>query len=87
MQVISLFTVYMPDGYIWSIDMALSGATAPDQSGPEGDANEGVFHIAQIPKDRATLSDGFVSYAGHSFGWRSYPSAEMPSMYSTAPDD
>ena len=30
---------------IWPIDMTLSGATTPDQSGPGSDSKEGVLHI------------------------------------------
>ena len=67
--------------------MTLSGATTPGQSGPGSDVNEEVLRVLQsfsIPG--ASLSYCLVSYAGHSLG-ESYPSAEMQSVYSTAPAD
>ena len=71
---------------IWSIDRTLSGVSTPGQSGPWNNGNEGVFHIPQISKTRASSSDCFVSYPGHAWG-KSYLSAEMQSVYSTAPAD
>ena len=69
--------------------MALSGATTPGQSGPGSDGNEGVLHIPQSSSTAGTSpSDCLVSYPGHSFGGGgSYPSAEVQSVYSTAPAD
>ena len=70
---------------IWSIDRTLSGATTPGQSGPGSNKNEGVLHIPQSSSiTRASPSDCLVSYPGHSLG-ESYPSAEMQTVYSTAP--
>ena len=66
---------------IWPIDRTLSGTTAPIQSGPGSDSNEGVLHI---PK--ALPSDCLVSYLGHLLG-ESYPFAEMQSVYSAAAAD
>ena len=71
------------------MDRALSGATTPGQSGPPGsNGNEGVL---RIPKSSSTAgtspSDCLVSYLGHSLRGGSYPSAEVQSVYSTAPAD
>ena len=63
----------------------LSGATIPGQSGPGSNGNEGVLRIPQSPSITGTSpSDCLVSYLGHSLGG-SYPSAELQSVYSTAP--
>ena len=50
------------------------------QSGHGSNGNEGQLCISQI-----SLSDGLMSYLGHSLGRGSYLSAEMPLVYSTAP--
>ena len=51
------------------IDMTLSGATTPGQSGPASDANEGVLRIHQISSsNRTSPSDYFVSFSGQSLG-------------------
>ena len=72
---------------LWPIDRTLSGATTPHQSGPGSNGNEGVFCIPQSSSiTRASLSDCLVSYTGHSMV-EFYPSAEMQSVYSTAPAD
>ena len=64
----------------------LSGATTPGQSGPGSDGNEGVLRIPQSSSTAGTSpSDCLVSYPGHSLGRGSYPSAEVQSVYSTAP--
>ena len=47
-------------------DRTLSGATTPGQRGLEKNGNEKVSHIPQISKTGALLSDGLVSYPGHS---------------------
>ena len=58
-----------------------------DQSGPGSNGNGGVLHISQSPSiNGISQSDCLVSYTGHSWG-RSYPSAEVQSVYSTAPAD
>ena len=72
---------------IWPIDGIPSGATTPDQSGPGSDSNEGVIRIPQISSITGASASGFwVSYPGH---WLvgGYPSAEIQSLYSTAPAD
>ena len=71
---------------IWSIDKTLSGANTPSQSEPGSNGNERVLHIPQISKAGASPSDGFISYPGHLLGC-SYPSVEMPLVYSTALPD
>ena len=67
--------------------MTLSDATAPGQSGPGRDGNNGVLCILQsFGITGASLSDCLVSYLGHSLG-ESYPSAEMQLVYSITPAD
>ena len=53
------------------------------QREPVSNVNEGVLHILQSSKTGSSSSDCLVSYPGHS----SYPSAEIQSVYSTAPVD
>ena len=71
----------------WPIDRTLSGATTPGQI---GHGNNGTGGIHQIPQSSgiigASLSECLVSYLGHSLE-KSYPSAEMQLLYSTAPAD
>ena len=86
----------MSNNSIRSIDWTLSGATTPGQSRPGSNGNERVLHIPQSFRIRALPSDALVSYPrhlsldalvsypGHSLVG-SYPSAEMQSVYSTAP--
>ena len=58
------------------------------QSGPGSDGNEGMLRIPQSSNTAGTSpSDCLVSYQGHSLGAGSYPSAEVQSVYSTAPAD
>ena len=67
--------------------MKLSSATTLGQNGPVCDCNEGVLHIPQsFSITGASPSDCLVLYSGHSLG-KSYPSAEMQLVYSTAPTD
>ena len=67
--------------------MTLSGATAPGQSEPMSDGNEGVLRIPQSSSIiEASPSDCLVSYLVHLLG-ECYPSAEMQSVYSAAPAD
>ena len=74
----------MPNSSIRPIDMILSSATTPGQSGPESNGNEGVHHIPQSSSITGnTLSDCLVSYPVHLLG-ESYPSAEIQSVFSTA---
>ena len=57
------------------------------QSWPESDGNEEVLCIPQsFCMTGTSPSDRFVTYPGYSLGG-SYPSAEMQSVYSTAPAD
>ena len=69
---------------IWLIDRTLSDATTPGKSGPGNSGSEGVLHIPQISKVGTSPSDGLMLCPGHSLG-ESYLSAEMQSVYSTAP--
>ena len=73
----------MSNSSIWPIDRTLSDATSPSQSGPGSNGNEEVLHIPQISKAGALLSDGLMSYPGHS--GESYLSADMQLVYSTVP--
>ena len=67
--------------------MTLSGATTPIQSGPGSDGNKGVLCIPQSSSiTEASSSVCLVSYLGHLLG-KSYPSAEMQSVYSAALTD
>ena len=51
-------------------------------------SNEGVLHIPQSSKTRASLSDGFVSYLEHTLLEEGLtPSAKMQPSYSIAPAD
>ena len=69
------------------MDTTLSVATISGKSGPESNDNEGVLCISQSSSITGTLpSDCLVSYPGHLLQ-ESYPSAEMQSVYSTAPAD
>ena len=70
------------------IDKALSSATTPGHSGSESKGNEGVLCIPQSSSITGTSpSDCLVSYPGHLLGRGSYLSAEVQSVYSTAPAD
>ena len=67
---------------------SLSGATTPGQSGPGSNGNEGVLRIPQSSSITGTSPlDFLVSYQEHSLVGGSYPSAEVQSVYSTAPTD
>ena len=66
----------------------LSGATMLGQSGPGSNGNEGVLRIPQSSSITGTLPSEFlVLYPGHSLRGGSYLSAEVQSVYSTAPTD
>ena len=81
------FSVITQFSSIWPIDRTISSATTPGQSGPGSDGNEEVLCIPQSSSIiEAVSSDCFVPYPGHLL-WVSYPSAEMHSVYSTAPAD
>ena len=89
------YSINMQFSSIWPIDITLSGATTPSQSGPGSDANEGVLCILQSSSILGmSPSDCLESYQDthwHRSGGRekgdSYPSAEVQSVYSTAPAD
>ena len=73
----------MKQFYLTYRDRNLSGATTPGQV----DLWAMVLRIPQSSSiTEASPSDSTVSYIGHSLG-ESYPSAEMQSVYSTAPAD
>ena len=56
--------------------------------GSGSNGNEGVLRIPQSSNTAGTSpTDCLVSYTGHSLGGGSYPSAEVQSVYSTAPTD
>ena len=76
----------MSNSSIWPIDKTLSGATTLGYSGPGSNGNEEVLHIPQSSKTGASPSEGLILYPGYSLE-ESYPSAEMQSVYSTAPVD
>ena len=81
------FSVSIQFSSIWPIDWTLLGATTPAQGRPGNDGNEGVLRIPQSSGiSVATPSDCLLSYPGHSFG-KSYPSAELQSLYSAASAD
>ena len=83
----SISTQFKCQNSIWSIDRILSSAANLGQNGPGSDDNEGVLRIPQsFSIIGASLSDCLTSWCGHLSG-ESYPSAEMQSVYSTAPTD
>ena len=76
------FSLSMQFSSIQPIDRALSGATILWQREPGSNGNEGVLSISQSPNITGTSpSNFFMSYPGH----LSYPSAEVQSVYCTAP--
>ena len=75
------FSIRTQFSSIWPIDRTLSGTTSLGQNGPESNGISQNFSITGT-----SSSNCLVSYPGHSVGW-SYPSAEMQSVYSTAPVD
>ena len=81
------FSISTQFSSIWPIDRTWSGATTPGQSGPGSNGNEGVLHIPQSSSiTKASPSDCLVSYPENPLG-ESYPSADIQSVYSTAPAD
>ena len=58
--------------------MALSVVTMPGQNGPGSNGNEGVLRIPQSPSITGTSPSDYLVGV-------SYPSAEVQSVYSTAP--
>ena len=66
------------------MDRTLSGASTPGQSWPGSKSNKGVLRIPQNSNiSGASPLNCFVSYPGHSLG-KSYLSADIQSVYSTA---
>ena len=82
-------SVEMSNSSIWPKDWTLSGATTPGPSGPRNDGNKGVVGIHKSFRiTGASPSECLMSYLGHTFsGVGSYASAEILSVYSTAPTD
>ena len=72
------FSISMHFSSIWAIDWTLSGTTTPGQSWPGSDGNEEVLRIPQ---------SSMLSAISRTFVGVGYPSAEMQSVYSTAPAD
>ena len=64
--------------------MTLTETPIQGQSGPGSNGNEGVLHILLSSRTVASPSDCLVSYPVPSLA-ESDPSAEMQSVYSTAP--
>ena len=67
--------------------MILQGATTLGQSRPRSNDNEGALRIPQRSRTRASPADGLMTFPRHSLWGRSYCSAEMLSVYSTASPD
>ena len=77
----------MSNNSIWSTDRTLPGATTQGQSRPGSNSNEGVLCIPQsFSITEASPSDCLMSYQDTHKG-KSYPFAEMQSVYSAAPAD
>ena len=76
----------MSNSSILSIGRTLFSATTLGQSGSGSNGNEGVLHIPQSSRiTEAATTDCLISYPGHLLEEGSYASAEMQSVYSTAP--
>ena len=72
----------MSNSSIWPIGRTLSSASTPGQSEYGRNGNEGVLRILQISSSLFNvISRTFF------FGWWSFSSAEMQSVYSTSLDD
>ena len=77
------FSISLHFSSIRLVYRAQSGTTTPGKSGPASDGNEGMLRIPQSSSiTEASPSDCLASYLGYSLG-ESYPSAEVPSVYST----
>ena len=82
------FSISMQFSSIWPMDRTLSGATTLSQNGTGSNGNEEVHCIPQISNITGTSpSDCLESYPRHSLQGGCYPTAEMQSVYSTAPVD
>ena len=73
------FSISTQFSSIWPTDWTLSGATTPGQSEPRSDGNEGVLRIPKSSSITGTSPSDCLR--------ESYPSAELQSVYSTAPAD
>ena len=71
------------------IDRILSDASIPGQNGPGSDGNQRVLLITQSSKHYGSLTIRLynVIYRSLVVGWGLTLSAEMQSVYSTAPAD
>ena len=65
----------------------LSGATTPGQSGPGSDGNEGGTPYSPKFQHHWNLTTRLFSVLSRTLVRGSYTSAEMQSVYSTAPAD
>ena len=72
---------------IWPIERILSGATTLGQIGPGSDGNEGVLYIPPKLQHYWKISIRLFSVISRTLVGGSYPSAEKPLVYSTAPAD
>ena len=79
------FSINAQFSSIWPINRTLLGVTTQSLGGPGSDGNKRIIHIPKRSRITGTSpSDCLVSYLGH---WlrKSYPSAEIYSVYSPAP--
>ena len=82
-----MYSVQISNSSIWPINRTLSGVTTLGQSEPGSNGNEGVLCIPQSCSiTGASPSDCLVLYPRHSLG-KSYSSAEIQLVYSTAKAD
>ena len=73
---------------IQPINMTIPGATIPGQSGPVNNGIERVLRIPQITSiTENSPSDCLVLLPWYSLRWGACTSAEVQSVYSTAPAD
>ena len=72
---------------IWPINGTRTGANTPGQNEAGSNCNERVRYIPQSSKTETSPTDCLVSYPEQSLVEGSYLSAEMQSVYSTAPAD
>ena len=72
---------------IETMDMVLSCATIPAQSGPWSNGNEGVLHISQNSSITGTSPSDFFSAIYRTLIGGGYHSTAVQSVYSTVPAD
>ena len=81
------FSIRTEFSFIKHIDRILSGVATPGRSGSGSDRNKEVLLIPQNSSiTEVSPSDCLGSYPGHLLG-EYYSSADMQSVYSTAPAD